>query len=451
MVEKIARLIIAATLSFMLNIWLICRPALADDDITLISDAETQNFLAEILRPLYQAAGISFNADKIYIVRDNSLNAFVSDGNNMFVHTGTLIEAKNVNELSGILAHETGHILGGHIVRQKLKMQKMKYVMLGSMIAAGAAAVTTGRGDAAMAVVLGSQNSVLNSMLNYQMQEERNADESALRLLSATGQSSQGLLNFMKKIKQKNVLSGIDENSYFRTHPLTNERIEHFKQAGRNNRYPVAHRLDKEFLMVKAKISAFLLESDKVNRLYPPTDKSAPARYAHAILSFRYGNITRALDLIEQLIAEQPNNPYFHEQKGQFLFESGQVKKSIASYERALTLLPNNYLLQNSLAHAILESSPSPNEIKRAITLLQKSLISYNNPFSWQLLSRAYDMNNQRAASYYAAAEYSYAINNLETAQRQLKNARNANADKSLTLKISDLEQRIKEELEENK
>ena len=446
MVAKIARLI--TVIAVFLTTGLFCKSANAED-ITLISDAETQNFLAAIVRPLYKSAGLSFDADKIYIVRDNSLNAFVSDGNNMFVHTGTLIEARNVNELSGILAHETGHILGGHIVRQKLKLQKMKYIMLGSMIAAGAAAVSTGRGDAAMAVILGSQNSALNSMLNYQIQEERSADESAVKLLNATGQSTQGLLNFMKKIKQKNALSGIEENSYFRTHPLTNERISHFTEVTKNNRNPASHRLDGKFKMIKAKLAAFLLDKDKVYRLYPTGDNSAAAHYAHAILAFRSGDITRALHLIDGLLKEQSANPYFHEQKAQFLFESGQVKKSILSYTRALELLPDNYLLQTSLAHAILESSPSSSEIQRAVSLLQKSLHSADTPFGWQLLARAYDMNNQPAASYYAAAEYSYAIDNLETAQRQLKNARKAGADKSLSLKIADLEQRSKEELKE--
>ncbi|MBR1825323.1 MAG: M48 family metalloprotease [Alphaproteobacteria bacterium] len=445
---KIARLSIYVFLSLFIT-GLFCGPVRADDSITLISDAETQKYLADIVQPLYQAAGLAFNPNKIYIVRDNSLNAFVSDGNYMFVHTGTLIEAENTNELSGILAHETGHILGGHIVRQKIKMQKMQYMMLGSMIAAGAAAVSTGRGDAAMAVVLGSQSAALNTMLHYQVQEERSADESAVKLLNKTGQSTKGLLNFMNKIKQKNILSGLEENAYFRTHPMTNERISHFKEAEKTNHHPTAHKLDSKFAMVKAKIAAFLLDKDKVNRMYPATDNSAPARYARAVSAFRQGNIPQALNLIDGLLKENPSNPYFYELKGQFLFESGQVQQSIKAYEKALQLLPNNYLLQVSLAHALIESTPNKQNIQRAISLLQKSLYTVNTPFAWQLLARAYDMNNQRAASYYAAAEYSYADDNLETAKRQLLNARKAGADKSLSLKISDLEQRIKEDEKE--
>lgn len=415
----------------------------AAGSVTLITDAETQNFLNSILAPLYKAAGIPFKSD-VHMVRDNSLNAFVSEGNYMFVNTGTLIEADNVNELSGILAHETGHIMGGHIVRQQLKMEKMKYVMLGSMIAAGATAVSTGRGDAAMAIMLGSQSSAINSMLHYQMGEERSADESAIKLLSQTQQSTIGLQNFMTKIKKKNALSGVTENNYFRTHPLTTERINHFIEAGKNNHYPSAHRLDGEFQMIKAKLAAFLLDKQKVMRMYPAGDSSAPARYAHSILAFRQNNLPEAQRLIDGLIAEQPNNPYFHELKGQFMFESGQVKQSVKEYETALKLLPNNPLLQTSLAQAMLENNPDKTQLQRIINLLQQAQLKTPTASGWMMLSRAYDMNGQRARSLYAAAEFSYEMDNLDVAQKQLDNARKAGADKSLELKISDLEQRIK-------
>ena len=367
----------------------------------------------------------------------------------MFVNTGTLIEADNVNELSGILAHETGHIMGGHIVRQQLKMQKMQYIMLGSMIAAGATAASTGHGDAAMAIMLGSQSSALNSMLHYQNQEERNADESAVKLLSATGQSTAGLQNFMSKIRKKNALSGVSESPYFRTHPMTSERIAHFVEAGKNNHYPTTHKLDAEFLMIKAKLVAFLLDKNKVMRMYPQNDNSPAGRYAHSILAFRQNDFTTAQKLLDGLIAEQPQNPYFHELKGQFLFESGQVQKSIVSYETALKLLPNDTVLKTCLAQALLENNPNKAQLQRIILLLQQAQIKTPTATGWQLLSRAYDMSQKRAASLYAAAEFSYEMDNLEVAQKQLKNARKAGADKSLSLKISDLEHRIKQELKD--
>ena len=192
-------------------------------EIKLISDEETESFLADIIQPLFNAAGINFNRNDIFIVEDNSLNAFVADGNKLFIHTGTIIKADNVNELAGVIAHETGHIAGGHIFRQKLKNKEMHEVSMISAILAGATAAVGGRGDMAMAVLLGGQSSALTHYTKYRTEEERSADEAAIKLLSHTKQSPVGILNFMKKINKDNMLSGRVESPYFRTHPITSE------------------------------------------------------------------------------------------------------------------------------------------------------------------------------------------------------------------------------------
>ena len=179
--EKTYRLKIKSMLKlltvFMVAVLTYTYDCKASSGPSLISDEQTQTFLSNIISPLFNAAGIPFNKNKIYIINDNSLNAFVSNGNYMFVHTGTIMNADTVNELSGILAHETGHIAGGHIARQKLRISQLQTLSVASLIVAGATAATSGRGDAALAVMLGSQSSLLNAMISYQMHEERSADE----------------------------------------------------------------------------------------------------------------------------------------------------------------------------------------------------------------------------------------------------------------------------------
>ena len=450
MVETFTRLIKRALYTFIFSalIFFSAENTCAAD-MVLISDTETQDDLAAVVRPLFAAAGVPFNKNNLLIVNDSSLNAFVADGNYLFVHTGTLLAIDNTNELAGILAHETGHIMGGHIVRQKLKLQKMQYVMLGSILAAGAAAVSTGRGDAAMAIMLGSQSSALNSMLHYQVQEERAADESAVKLLAQTKQSANGLLHFMQKIRQHNQMSGIVETDYFSNHPLTSERISHFKAATQNNHYSEKSPLDSKLALIKAKLAGFLEDAAKIRRRYPNAAQSAPAQYAHSILNFRQGKIDTALQQIDGLIKQQPQNPYFYEQKAQFLFESGRVKDSINAYEKALNLLPESPLLQLSLAQALLESSEQRTDIERARALLQKSLIKQPTPLGWQLLARAEEELGQSAAAQYAAAEFSYGIGNLEVAQKQAERAAQSTNDKTLKLKISDLQERIQADLKE--
>jgi len=414
--------------------------------ISLISDEETEQFLARQLRPVFKAADIPFNRNNIYIVNDDSLNAFVGDGNNMFVHTGTLMKANDENEIAGVLAHETGHIMGGHILRQKIKLQNMQQISLASMLAAGAAAAATGRADAAIAIMMGTQSSMLNAMLAYQVEEERSADESAVKLLQKTEQSPAGMRNFMKKIDRQNRLNGIAENPYFRTHPVTAERISFLNNAVRQSPFPAPTHPGNEFLRIKAKLSAFMEEPRKVLQKYPPSDKSTPARYAQAIVFFRMLKLNQSLKILNELIAEEPENPYFHELKGQIFMETGKIKPARTEYQKALSLLPNSALFQINLAQAVLEDNPNRNELEHTAEILNKSLLQRPDTYGWLLLSRAYGGLNDAANSNYAAAEYSLRIGAAETARRQANTALTANPSPQLRLKIDDLLNRIGEE-----
>lgn len=414
--------------------------------ISLISDEETEQFLARQLRPVFKAADIPFNRNNIYIVNDDSLNAFVGDGNNMFVHTGTLMKANDENEIAGVLAHETGHIMGGHILRQKIKLQNMQQISLASMLAAGAAAAATGRADAAIAIMMGTQNSMLNAMLAYQVEEERSADESAVKLLQKTEQSPAGMRNFMKKIDRQNRLNGIAENPYFRTHPVTAERISFLNNAVRQSPFPAPAQPSNEFLRIKAKLSAFMEEPRKVLQKYPPSDKSTPARYAQAIVFFRMLKLNQSLKILNELIAEEPENPYFHELKGQIFMETGKIKPARTEYQKALSLLPNSALFQINLAQAVLEDNPNRNELEHTAEILNKSLLQRPDTYGWLLLSRAYGGLNDTANSNYAAAEYSLRIGAAEIARRQANTALTANPSPQLRLKIDDLLNRIGEE-----
>ena len=241
MVEKINRLIVFVKIRQILTIcrhftlpvliFSFCILSFNATALSFISDDESESLVQNIVKPIFQTADIAFNPNKILIANDSTLNAFVSDGNYLVIHSGTLMNADNVNELNGILAHEAGHIAGGHIVRQKIRIGQAQIASVASLIAAGAAAAASGNAEAALAVMLGSQSSLLNSMTAYQMQEERSADESAVKYLKQLNQSSLGLKNFMQKSARTNRLNGYYDIPYFRTHPLNSERVAFFNQA----------------------------------------------------------------------------------------------------------------------------------------------------------------------------------------------------------------------------
>lgn len=411
--------------------------------LTVISDEETELYLQDILRPLFKAAGVPFNRNKIFILEDNSLNAFVSDGNNLFIHSETILKADSDDELRGVLAHETGHIQGGHILRHKLRMQEMRNLSIASLVAAGVLGAASGRGDVAAAVALGSHGSLINQSLTYQIQEERNADEAAVRLLKQTQHSPQGLLNFMKKIQAQNKLQGISETSYFRTHPMSGERLAFLRQALQNSSAPFARR-SETLKRIQAKLYAFIKTPQQTNQKYPATDNSIPSLYARAVAAFKNLDFKHAQTLTDTLIAQEPNNPHFKELKGQILLEQGKIKEARYEFANALRLLPSSTLFKINEAQAVLEQSPSPADLQDVITKLQQAQTERPNGFVWLLLSKAYHLSGQKAEAQYAAAQHSLSIGDFSLAKRQAEEARKNSLDPKLTLKIDDLLNSVK-------
>jgi len=413
---------------------------------SLLTDDETETLLHQIVKPIFQVAGISYDPNKIHLLNDMSLNAFVSDGNHLFVHTGTLLKAHNVNEISGILAHESGHIAGGHVMRQKLKIQDLQTLSVLSLLAAGATAVASGRGDAAMAIALGSHGSLLNSMMVYQMTEERSADESAVKYLKALHQSPAGLKNFMKTIQQTNRLSGREETPYFRTHPMSQERMSFFDKALKENGGTTTSPYDKDFRFVQAKLTAFLLPPDQALKKYPLSNQTDEARYAHAIVYFKQKHFAEAVDLMDSLIQKHPTNPYFYELKGQFLFESGNTKEAVKAYQKALELKPDSNETMLLYAEAALETKQNKEQLQEVINVLNKLQLKHESARGWELLSKAYYQRGSKAESLYALAKYSFFIGNIDTAKKQIQKALALKPSNTLELKLKDLQNEISQD-----
>lgn len=427
-----------------------CLAAAQAQAMSLISDEETEIFLHRTLQPVFKAAGTDFNPRRIYIVNDKSLNAFVTDGNNMFVTVGTLMAADSQNEISGVLAHETGHIEGGHLLRHKIQSREVQRMTLASMLLGSAAGIAAGRADVSIAAILGSQGSAMNSMLTYQVSEERSADEAAVKLLKKINQSPDGMLRFMKKIQKRNTLQGIEETSYFRTHPVTSERIAFMEKAAKESQAPKTGAQEKDFERIRAKLYAYIEDPKATLQKYPETNGTIPARYARAIAYFKKMDMPKALGLINGLIADEPQNPYFYELKGQMLLETGQIAQAADIYRQALKLRPDSSLFKLNLVQAMLENSPSAAEQKQIVDLLNQVLVYNPDSYAWILLSRAYGMQQNAAGYNYAAAEYSLLTRDIRLAKQQAEQALKSSPAPALRLKLEDLLLRIKDMEKQN-
>ncbi len=423
MLNRALKPLLAVSLAIVATV-MQAMPAFAQ---SLLRDTEIEETMADYTTPILRAAGLSPSSVDIYLVNDPSLNAFVTRGQNIFLHSGIILQSDTPNQLKGVIAHEAGHIAGGHLVRRDYGNRSAYGAML---IAAGIglAAILAGEGEAGALVLGGSQQFGAIEALAYSRVNESAADQYAAQYMEATGQSGQGLIDFFDRFRAQEVLSNARRYPYFRGHPLSSDRIDALRERVEESPYTDVkdsedhqHRLD----MAKAKLRGFLEGPQVVFSKYPPSDQSKPARYARAVAHFKAADLRNAIREVDSLIAEDPQNPYFYELKAQILYESGQREKALEPARKALDLKPDAPLLKVALAQSLLETSER-NNVDEAIKLLKSALtVEQGNSFAWYTLSRAYGEIGQEALAKYAVAEQAYAVGDLQRARSFAQRAQN--------------------------
>lgn len=375
---------------------------------SLIRDAEVENIIRTYATPLFRAAGLRSRDVRIYIVKDDTLNAFVAGGQKLFINTGLILGSDNAEQVIGVIAHETGHIAGGHLSRVHDALSKSSVASILSMVLGSAAAIATGRGDVGAAVIAGGQSMAARNFLAYSRVQESSADHAAMKYLDETGYSARGLLNFMEKLGDQELLSPAQQDPYVRTHPLTRDRMDalaHHVAQSPNSDNPEPPNITALHERMKAKLYAFLNPMSRTLRVYKETDNSLPSRYARAVGRYREGKLSEALPLIDSLIAEEPSNPYFHELRGQMLFESARLKDAAESYGRAVQLLPDSGLIRRELARVQIEFNQRSMNDAAVINLEAALATETDSPFLWHLLAIAHGRNGDQGRSSIALAE----------------------------------------------
>lgn len=374
----------------------------------LVRDAEIEGIIQAYSTPLFQAAGLDPRAVEVYLIDDESLNAFVTAGQKLFIHTGLLMRAETPLQVIGVIAHETGHIAGGHTVGRGQALRNTRASSLLAYVLGVGAAVATGQPGLGSAIILGGQDLALKGLLSYSRNQEQAADQAAVRLLSATEQSPVGMLEFMRILGGQEILLASSQDPYLRTHPLSRERVTFMERELARSRFADAPARPEFVAMqarMRAKLIGFLKPTDQVLRRFPESDDSANARYARAIAYYRLPDLPRARVLIDDLLAERPDDPYFHELKGQMLFESGQLKEALPAYETAVSLLEHAPQLRLALAHTQIEIN-DPALDAAALENLDLVLKSEpRNAVAWRLSAIAYGRKGDKGMTSLALAE----------------------------------------------
>ena len=397
------------------------RPANAAE--TLLRDAEIETNIKTMSAPIWRAAGLEPSDVGVYLIQDNTLNSFVAGGQAIFINSGLVLRAENPNQLIGVVAHETGHIAGGHVLRAKEAMRNASIESIIAMVAAAGVGVL-GRSGAPL---LGAQGVGERSFLQFSIAQEATADHAALNFLDRSCQSARGLLKFFEILQTNELLTGERQESWVRTHPLTQQRVQyirdHVAQARCSNTPDSAASVEL-LRRVKAKLHGFLDDPSKTLSSYPPSDRSPIARYARAIAYYRMPKLDLALPEIDGLIRDFPNDPYYRELKGQMLFENGRVREAMQPYEAAVKLAPSTALLRISLSQVYIESG-DPALNKRAIAYLNDASRAEGREAQvWRFLATAYGRDNQMGMAALSLAEEALANGKKKDAMQQANRAK---------------------------
>lgn len=412
--------------SFALALVLFTAPAAqASSGLSIVRDAETEAMLKTFSRPIFEAAGLSPEAVNFVLVQSNQINAFVAGGSNMFIYTGLLRAARTPEELIGVIAHETGHIAGGHLVRMREEMRKASATAILATLAGIAAAAASRDGGAGAAAISLGNSVAQRTFLQYSRTQESAADQAGLSYLRANHISPVGMRDFLQRLQDQELLPVDQQSEFVRTHPLTRERVETVAatiEGSLPNSRPLPASYTEEFNRVLRKLEGFLDPRSTLQR----TDARATdfaTRYARAIAFHQTGDTRGALELTEKLLQQEPSNPYLYELKGQVLFESGKAADAIAPYRKAVALSNGNALLRVGLAQALLDGGNGSN-LNNAITELEAAIYSERgSPMLWRLLATAYGRQNDLGMAAYALSEEALARGNKPLAAQQAKRA----------------------------
>ena len=382
----------------------IAQPAAAQ---SVLRDSETELLFRDMSKPLIEAAKLDPKSVKVVLINDNEINAFVATGQVVYIHTGLIAAADNANQLQAVIAHELGHVAGGHAIRSYEGQAAATKISILSLVLAAAAAAA-GAGDAAMGVLMAGQQAAMGNLLSFTRAQESSADLAGAAYLSAAGVNGEGSLQFFKKLGNQEFRLAIPQkDSYGRTHPLSSERIASLEQVYRADRAwkrKTDPDLEARFQRIKAKLIGYI-DPRRATTLYPESDQSVPAHYARAYAYHRSAYPEKAASETDALLKASPDDPFFLELKGQVLLEGGQPAAAIAPLRRAVGRAPDQPMIAVMLGHALI-ATEDQTKFAEAKQVLKNAVNRDNdNPFAWYQLGIVYDREGDRARASLATAE----------------------------------------------
>lgn len=361
--------------------------------ISLLRDADIEQGLARLAAPVLRASGLNAKRLRVLVVNDSQFNAFVLDSRTIFINYGLILKVTSPEMLQAVIAHEAAHISNGHLGR---RMQNLKSAgtAAGLGLALAALAAAAGAGDAAGGIAIGAQSSALRGFLSHTRAEESSADRAAARALKSAGIDPGGLLDLHRLFAGQEVLSAARQDPYMRSHPLSRDRIRAAQAFVKAHGHTGAADPQAEywFARLRGKLSAF--------KRAPKWSLRRATEEAHrdirlmreAVAHHRRNDLQKALRGINGALALRPQDAYYHDLKGQILFENRRWAAARNSFARAVQLAPSDPLVLASYGRAQLAAGAPTAALK---TMEKSRSLDFRNAILLRDMSQAYAKTGQ--------------------------------------------------------
>ena len=396
--RSLAAALVAATL--------VAQPAPAQ---SILRDAETEALLRDMSTPLVKATGLDPRNVDVVLINDSSVNAFVAGGQVVYLNSGLINTADTANEVQGVIAHELGHVVGGHVISDGGGKAASGISLLSLLL--GAAAAAAGGGDAAIGVLMAGQQAAMGKYLAFSRGQESSADAAGARFLSEAGISGRGSVAFFKKLQNLEFRYGYTrdrDSEFYSSHPMTGDRIATLQDVYQKDpawTRPSDPAIEARFQRAKAKLFGYLALPADTLRVYPESNTSVPARYARAYAWHKDAHVDKAMVEADALLKQAPDDPYFLELKGQILLESGRTAEALGPLRRATELTNNQPLIATTFGHALI-ATEDPKNLPEAQRVLRAAVArDRENPFAWYQLGVVYAANGDQPRARLASAE----------------------------------------------
>ncbi|MDG7052895.1 MAG: M48 family metalloprotease [Wolbachia endosymbiont of Alcedoecus sp.] len=401
--------------------------------VNVIRDSEVEAVVKELAQPLFSAAGIDSDRIKVFIISDNSINAFVIDNNSIFIHLGLLQHSTEPYILLGILAHEIAHISADHVLQLSGAVGYFQSIAMISYVV-GLVSTIIINPQVASAILLSGVALSSRLFFNYSQEQESVADSYALRYLDESGYDNSGMkeiFDYFKSIEHENA------EGYFRTHPLSDKRIfavQNYKV--KNNVKPILADKLLRFKRMVTKLDSFFSPIHVLSNKY-----GGNSEYVNAIIHYRQGKMEEAIAIVDSLVQKSRNDPYLYELRAEMLYKAGNLGEAIKMYEESLRYLSekDSYLVKLTLSHTLLLYG----DAKKAIFYLEQiASVEPNNAFVWKYLSIAYKRNADTAMHYFALTKKACIEGNLKQFMKYAELAvKTLPKDSPYLLQIEDMKQ----------